>query len=478
MILSNGCGSYEVYLNTTHLHFRTKQQYSSQIQSILNLQSIGVSHGLKFDVDEVKEFLKVHFGLVKYTKKLPGIFDKVYNREEFLTLLRKHVKFFKSEDTFPVPYFRRINNLRHLELMNEEYESLECQNFLKENQIFSKGELQSIINDKRFKEFQPIKDVESFLNIFYDVYKEDLQLYSYLDNIYAKWISVDQVQKHYYSTEDQKTFQYGQVNISVALSKEGVKLTLLFLSCGSKIILGYKESNRFSIANDKNFIYLQPPNSNPVISDVFNLTFAKPRAKDSIFKIILMDPPWKVGGPNPTRGVTLPYPTISNKEFANLTLPLQNFPFGSYIFCWVVNHSHGSVLSWAEKNQFYLIDHITRIKKTRNGKLACSLGHFLQHSQETCLIFIRKPNNRISFTNIFEDESLMIYDGCFSTIPLTPSTKPNELYILIEKIFPNCNKLELFARKGNLRPGWTSVGLEMQPEDTLDLSFSTPKEFL
>lgn len=39
------------------------------------------------------------------------------------------------------------------------------------------------------------------------------------------------------------------------------------------------------------------------------------------------------------------------------------------------------------------------------------------------------------------------------------SAKPEQVYTMIEKMYPNLNKCELFAR--NLRPGWESWGNEV-----------------
>ena len=41
--------------------------------------------------------------------------------------------------------------------------------------------------------------------------------------------------------------------------------------------------------------------------------------------------------------------------------------------------------------------------------------------------------------------------------------KPEIAYRIIERLFPNTNKLELFAR--NKRNGWTSIGYEIDGKD-------------
>lgn len=41
------------------------------------------------------------------------------------------------------------------------------------------------------------------------------------------------------------------------------------------------------------------------------------------------------------------------------------------------------------------------------------------------------------------------------------SQKPEQVYEIIEKLVPNGNYLEIFARRNNLRNFWVSVGLEL-----------------
>lgn len=42
------------------------------------------------------------------------------------------------------------------------------------------------------------------------------------------------------------------------------------------------------------------------------------------------------------------------------------------------------------------------------------------------------------------------------------SRKPDELYPLLERLSPGTRKLEMFARMHNLRPGWVSLGNQLE----------------
>jgi mRNA (2'-O-methyladenosine-N6-)-methyltransferase len=41
------------------------------------------------------------------------------------------------------------------------------------------------------------------------------------------------------------------------------------------------------------------------------------------------------------------------------------------------------------------------------------------------------------------------------------SRKPDEMYPLLERLSPGTRKLEIFARQHNVRPGWVSLGNQL-----------------
>eukprot|EP00924_Labyrinthula_sp_SR-Ha-C_P000444 maker-scaffold_124-snap-gene-0.0-mRNA-1 protein AED:0.48 eAED:0.72 QI:0/0/0/1/0/0/2/0/88 len=68
------------------------------------------------------------------------------------------------------------------------------------------------------------------------------------------------------------------------------------------------------------------------ITNIFDLKSYKPRSKDNIFQVVVMDPPWSVRSKNPTRGVALKYLTLSSKNkkksnFLYLTFLLLSLRF-------------------------------------------------------------------------------------------------------------------------------------------------------
>jgi mRNA (2'-O-methyladenosine-N6-)-methyltransferase len=98
-----------------------------------------------------------------------------------------------------------------------------------------------------------------------------------------------------------------------------------------------------------------------------------------------------------------------------------------------------------------LIDELSWVKETVNGKIAKGHGYYLQHTKENCLIGVKgnpKFINNICFDIIF-------------SIRRGQSQKPQEMYEIIEKIIPNGYYLEIFGRRNNLRNFWVTIGNEI-----------------
>lgn len=78
-------------------------------------------------------------------------------------------------------------------------------------------------------------------------------------------------------------------------------------------------------------------------------------------------------------------------------------------------------------------------------------GHWINHSKEHCLVGI-KGNPRLN-RNLDCD--------CIVSEVRETSRKPDEIYNLIERMFPNCMKLELFGRPHNVHENWITCGNQL-----------------
>lgn len=173
------------------------------------------------------------------------------------------------------------------------------------------------------------------------------------------------------------------------------------------------------------------------------------------YGIVYTDPPWKQskGGlrkarPNQTR--ELDYPTCSISDISDMhKTVIEHCSSNHNIFMWTIDR--------------YLFDTEDMMKK---------LGYEL-HAR-----FVWDKENGVcpAFTIRFSHEYLLWFYpkgkmlkpaketvGKYTTVLREPSTKhskkPECAYIMLETMFPDTNKIEMFAR--NERNGWDSWGNEL-----------------
>eukprot|EP00924_Labyrinthula_sp_SR-Ha-C_P002808 snap_masked-scaffold_13-processed-gene-7.28-mRNA-1 protein AED:1.00 eAED:1.00 QI:0/0/0/0/1/1/2/0/438 len=353
LLLKYGCGCYVDYLKANALHFRSKQQIATQLQRLLNLQAIGIFHGLKFKLEDARRFLSKHFGINHFHKNIPGSFNTLLEKEHILQLFRQEVTLFDGS-SIAVPYFRRLDDLRHLRLLLQEFELPEAKRFLADHNIYSLQEIQDSIKSFNEDIHETIFDNEELLdhlNRFLFLNKEIWitlsSLYSILTLPFEEDISqID-------SESLQTRFKHYSNSLVISLHSDSVKLVYLEVETQKKIILKYLGGNIFLIDGSEATVHFEPPCKQIYITNIFDLQFYKPKSKNSIFQVAVMDPPWSVGSKNPTRGVALKYPTLSLLEFQKIKLSLSHFPFGSHLYVWVTNYSYQCVLNWAAEQQYY-----------------------------------------------------------------------------------------------------------------------------
>eukprot|EP01121_Diplochlamys_sp_Union-15-3_P019187 TRINITY_DN7169_c0_g1_i1.p1 TRINITY_DN7169_c0_g1~~TRINITY_DN7169_c0_g1_i1.p1 ORF type:complete len:276 (-),score=53.99 TRINITY_DN7169_c0_g1_i1:1-828(-) len=193
-----------------------------------------------------------------------------------------------------------------------------------------------------------------------------------------------------------------------------------------------------------------PPHCVPIRCDVRYLDW-EALGKEVQFDVITMDPPWKLAGSAPTRGVAIGYSQLPNSDIENI--PIPKLQTNGFLFIWVINARYAFAIELMEKWGYKLVDNIAWVKSTVNRRMAKGHGFYLQHAKETCLIGKKgadPPNMR----------TMVMSDVIFSE-RRGQSQKPEEIYDLIEALVPDGKYLEIFARRNNLRNYWVSVGLEL-----------------
>ena len=156
-----------------------------------------------------------------------------------------------------------------------------------------------------------------------------------------------------------------------------------------------------------------------------------------LFNIILADPPWQYEHEiSDSRKIENQYPTMKLEEIATLSIPAAD---DSVLFLWATNPKLKEALWVMEKWGF---DYRTNLVWAKDK---IGMGFYFRSQHELLLVGKKgnypmpEPSNRPS--------SLVTFPR------LDHSKKPSIIYNLIETMYPEAKKLELFQR-GEPRPDW------------------------
>lgn len=179
------------------------------------------------------------------------------------------------------------------------------------------------------------------------------------------------------------------------------------------------------------------------------------------YQVILCDPPWPYNSRAPhtkTRfggGVHAQYPVLSMKELTRL--PIWSIAANdALLFLWVTGPHLENAFKLIEAWDFEFVTiAFTWMKLNKSGKgLFFGTGAYSKHNAELCLLAKR-------------GKTLLPGVNTVSSAVLSPlqahSKKPEEVIWRIEEMYPDLNKIELFARQS--RVGWTCLGNEITGRD-------------
>lgn len=157
--------------------------------------------------------------------------------------------------------------------------------------------------------------------------------------------------------------------------------------------------------------------------------------------MIYADPPWRLAGsPDSSRAVENHYPTMPLAEIKALQIPAAD---NAILFLWGVNSMTPQAIEVIEAWGFAYLSNFVWVKD-RIG-----LGQYNRTQHELLHLGVRgsfppPPTGRRASSVIQAARG-------------RHSQKPEQVYQLIERMYPQARKLELFAR-GTPRPGWTAWG--------------------
>jgi len=158
------------------------------------------------------------------------------------------------------------------------------------------------------------------------------------------------------------------------------------------------------------------------------------------FQLFYADPPWKYGT---EISVTVPedyYPTMEIEEICSLPVD-EMTDNNAVLFLWTttgfLEQSFEVVHAWGfEYKTCFIWD-----------KVSHNVGPYSSVRHELLLLCIK---------GTYPIQNVKLYDSVYTEKRTEHSKKPDFFYEMIEDLYPNSKKIELFAR--NKRDGWASFG--------------------
>lgn len=162
------------------------------------------------------------------------------------------------------------------------------------------------------------------------------------------------------------------------------------------------------------------------------------------FPVIMADPPWDIH-------MELPYGTLTDEEM--LKLNIKCLQKEGVMFLWVTGRAMELGRLCLQEWGYEIRGELIWVKTNQLQRLIVTgrTGHWLNHSKEHCIIGVKgnPPLNRNLDCDVIVAEVR------------ETSRKPDEVYGILERLIPGARKLEIFGRQHNTRPGWLTLGNQL-----------------
>lgn len=166
------------------------------------------------------------------------------------------------------------------------------------------------------------------------------------------------------------------------------------------------------------------------------------------YQLILADPPWPVKNTH-SNSPGADYPKMPYEEILNL--PIKGLAEkNSVLFLWVVKQYEDKAWEIMEHWGFTKRDHLVWVKATVD-KLQLGMGMMIRNADEWLDIGKRGKGLKEATHNT---PSVILARRTGN------SQKPAKSYYILEKMFPEATRIELFARRR--RRGWVTVGNQLE----------------
>ena len=178
------------------------------------------------------------------------------------------------------------------------------------------------------------------------------------------------------------------------------------------------------------------------------------------YGVVIADPSWTIH-------MNLNYSSLKDDELLSLRMDkLQN---EGIFLLWVTGRTIETGREFLNKWGYKVINQITWIKTSQLIRTISTgrTGHWLNHSKEHLLVGIKGKNklNEVKWINRSIDAQILI------SSTRETSRKPDEIYGIVDRLTgPGVKKLEIFGRQHNTRPGWLTVGNQLDGTNLVETS--------
>lgn len=172
---------------------------------------------------------------------------------------------------------------------------------------------------------------------------------------------------------------------------------------------------------------------------------------DQVFNVIYADPAWEYDNTGLNGAAEHHYSTMSIEDIYNLPRSINLcVADNAVLFLWVTNPFLAEGLECVRRWGFNYKTNLAWVKTELEKP---GVGWYVRGRHELLLIATRG-----SFTPL--DAHISPPIGSVLEAPIQEhSRKPDEVYAIIERLYPDCNYIELFARRA--REGWLAWGDEV-----------------
>jgi site-specific DNA-methyltransferase (adenine-specific) len=182
---------------------------------------------------------------------------------------------------------------------------------------------------------------------------------------------------------------------------------------------------------------------------------------DKKYQVVYADPPWhyhlnidKASTNNPcTIETGLHYPTMTTEEICGLGTSIQDLTEkDAVLFMWVTDaHIENAMKIMKSWGFTYKTVAFVWMKTTKEGKPHHMMSTWTMKGQEMCLLGTKGAMMKNKKDNTIK-QMILAPKG-------KHSAKPQEAADRIARMFPDCERIELFAR--DAKPGWDVWGNEI-----------------